>query len=42
MKQTLETIGEFTAAAFILGVPFWGSWAYYIVTGEYLDFGGGR
>lgn len=33
-------LGELFAAAFILGIPFWGSWAYYIVTGNYLDFGG--
>ena len=42
MKNILTFIGEFIAAALILGLPFYGSWIYYIVTGEYLDFGGAR
>lgn len=42
MRNFLNIVGEFVACALILGLPFYGSWIYYIITGEYLDFGGAR
>ncbi len=32
-------LGEFLAAAFILGSAFWFPWVYYIATGHCLNFG---
>lgn len=40
--KILNFIGECLAAAMIVGAPFWFSWGYYFLTGEYLDFGGGQ
>ena len=42
MKNIMNFIGEFLAAGLILGLPFYGSWIYYMITGEYLDFGAGQ
>lgn len=33
---------EAISAALILGMPFYGSWIYYAMTGEYMDFGGAK
>lgn len=40
--RIIEAAGEFAAAAIIIGAAFWLPWLFYILTGEYLDFGGPR
>lgn len=35
----MKTILEFLAALFIIGAAFWVPWVYYILTGNYLNFG---
>lgn len=42
LYRLMVAAGEFAAAAFIIGSAFWFPWLFYILTGDYLDFGGPR
>jgi hypothetical protein len=38
MTRAIRLLLEFIVAVLILGIPVYGSWLYYVVTGKYLNF----
>lgn len=38
MKNAILFICELVCAAFFVAMPYLAIWAYYILTGEYLEF----
>ena len=38
MRKAFYLIGELIAGALIFTLPVWGSWAYYILTGNMVQY----
>jgi len=39
-KMIRKLLKDMVGAVLIIGMPIYGSWIYYFITGQVLDFGG--